>query len=93
LPEAFVALGEYLELMLGGSRHHVEHASNVFIGDGLMEQIAHRVDEHSTGFVPEQWNGQAFRPEPQVEALLVRVPGYAPEPLSESLGVAVGASR
>jgi len=87
-----MTLGEDLELMLRSRCHYVEYAADVVVGDGLVEQVAHRVDENSSRLVPEKRSGQAFRPEAEIEALLVWMAGHASEPLSERLGVAVSTS-
>jgi len=58
-----------------------------------MEEIAHRVNEDQARSLPSKRDRQTFRPELEIEALLVRVRRYAPKSLSERLGIAVCAAR
>ena len=91
--EALVALGQDLEDVMLSLAHRLEDLGDHLIGDVLVEEVAHRVDEDELGLAPLQRKLQAVRPEPQVEALLVRMTGNAAPALRERLGVAVRASR
>ena len=48
-------LREYLKRMLWTQRHHREHLINRPIGQRLVKQVAHRIDEHASGLAPVQW--------------------------------------
>ena len=62
---------------------------DVVVGNVLVEQVAHRVDEDHLRRAPPQRLRELLRDEPQIEALLVRMAWHAAEPLGERLGVAV----
>jgi hypothetical protein len=62
-------------------------------GNVLVEEVAHRVHEDHPRPAPAQRLLQPRRPEPQVEALFIRVAGDTAEALREGLGVAVRAAR
>src|SRR5437867_826709 len=51
---------------------HVEHLPDELIRHVAVEQVRHRVCENVPWLLPAQGGLQPFRPEPQVEALLVR---------------------
>ena len=55
----------------------------------FLKQVAHRIDENHSRLAPPQWLSQLFRHQPQVEALLERMPLDAAEPLGKRLGIAV----
>src|SRR5216683_2807449 len=60
--------------------------------DVLVEEVRHRVDEDEAGALPPQRNGQALRPELQIEALLIGMPRHAAKAFSEGLCVTVCAA-
>src|ERR1019366_1457032 len=60
---------------------------------GLVEQIAHRVDEDHPRSTPTQRLFKALRPDTQVETLLVGMTRYATPELCKRLCVAVRAAR
>ena len=66
------------------------HKSPVY---ALMEQVAHRIDEDHTWFLPPRWLRETRRPQAQVEPLLVGVALDSTPPLGEPLRVAVVAPR
>ena len=66
---------------------------DVLVGNVLVEEVAHRVDEDHPRPPPAERLLEPLGPEPEVEALLVGVARHAAEPLGERLGVAVGAAR
>jgi len=92
LDQPLVPLGQDLEGVLLRAGHHVEHLGDVLIGDVLVEEVAHRVDEHDARAAPAQRHLQALRPQAQVEALLVGVARHTAPALGERLGVAMRAS-
>ena len=73
--------------------HRVEDAPDEGAGNLLVEQIAHRVDEHAARLPPAERLLESLGPEPQVEALLVGVGLHTPEPLCDPFRVAVVAAR
>jgi hypothetical protein len=79
--------------MVVGAHHRVEDEPDVVIGDVLVEEVGHRVDEDQSRPPPPQRQLQARGPDAQVEALLERVARNAAEALGERLGVADGRRR
>jgi hypothetical protein len=53
-----MSLCEYLERVLRRGVHDSKHLVYVIVWDGLMEEIAHRVDEHDPRLPPPQWRIQ-----------------------------------
>src|SRR5579872_5091387 len=82
-------LREHLEGVLPGPVHRIEDAQYVVVRDLRVVEVTHRVDEDHLRHVPIQRQGDALRPELNVEAPLVRMARDAPEALSERVGVAV----
>src|SRR3954467_14957069 len=74
-----------------GLLHDCKDLLDVCVGNRLMEQVRHRVDENTPRLPPPQWHAETAGPIPKVEALRVRRARYATEPLGKSLCVAVGA--
>ena len=69
LGEPVVALRQDLEGVPVGLAHHVEHVLDVVVGDRLVEEVGHRVDEdharavrHRSG--SSSRSGQSFRSNP-----------------------------
>jgi hypothetical protein len=92
IPQAFGPFGQDLvgvPIRLG---HDLGDQNDVFVGDVLVEQVAHRVDEHHLRLGPKERFGQFLGNQTQVEALLVGMARHAPKAFGERLGVAVGAT-
>ena len=92
VPQSGRSLGQNLVGVPVRSLHDVADGLDVVVGHVLVEEVAHRVDEDHFRRLPPQRLRQLFRHEPEVKSLLVRMPGHAPEPLGERLGVAVVAA-
>lgn len=54
--QAVGTLGEDLILMPIGAHHDIEDFLDVIVGDFVVEEVAHRVDEDDLGFLPAQWD-------------------------------------
>ena len=67
-----------------GALHHLEDIGDEVVGDTLVEEIRHRVDEDPPGSLPLKVVLEAVGPEPETEALLV---GVAPNPFQRSAKV------
>ena len=91
--QPFRTLGQHLVGMPVGPDHHPDDGEDLVVGDVLVEQVAHRVDEDHLGTGQPERLEEFLRDSSQVEPLLVGMAGDAPEPLGEDLGIAVGASR
>lgn len=76
-----------------GRDHHLRNGQDVFVGDSVMKQIAHGVDENHFGISPTERLRELFGHESQVEALLVGMPLDAAKTLCERLGITVFAAR
>jgi hypothetical protein len=87
------ALGENLVGVPSGPQHHVEDAPDELIGDVLVEEVRHRVDEDPAGLLRSEWKIEALWPEAKVELLLVGMPGDTAEPLGKGECVAVVVPR
>ncbi len=87
------ALGQHLVDMPVRLLHGIEHVVDECAVDVLVEKVAHRVHEDHPRLFPEHGLLQPRRPECQVEALLVRVPGNATPALCEAFSIAVVATR
>src|SRR5262245_28149737 len=86
------ALREHLEVMPRSEAHRREDGIDEVIRHVLVEQVAHRVHEDSTGLFPRERKADPLRPQPKIEALLVRMSRNPSESLREGQGVAVLAS-
>ena len=49
-----MALGQDLEGVLFGTNHHVEHVGDELVGNVLVKEVAHRIDEHDARAMPAQ---------------------------------------
>lgn len=79
--------------MLRAERHYRKNLVDELVRNILVEQVAHRVHEHTPWLAPFERLGQFLRHQPQVEPLLVRMPRHAAPALSKRLGVAMRATR
>src|SRR5579883_1885604 len=89
LCHAFRSLRENLIGVPVSSRHDASHANDVLVGNVGVEQVAHRVDEHTSACGPEKWLWQLFGHEPQVETLLVRMSLHAAKSFGECRSIAM----
>src|SRR6266550_6450448 len=70
LPESHSACGSLCEHLIDVAvrpKHHIEHPNNEIIGDVVVEEIRHRVDEHHARRGPRSRMLQAIWPEPHGE--------------------------
>ena len=63
-PHPSVSLREHLECVLRCQRHGGEHAGDVLVRHGLMEQVGQGVDEHPARFAPPQGLVEPFGVQP-----------------------------
>ena len=68
--------------------HRVEHGIDEPEWHGLVEEIAHGVDEYTAWRSPVQRLLEPFRPQRQIEAVLEWMARHTPEPLREALCIA-----
>jgi len=90
--QALGSFCEHLKSVPTGGGHNFRDSDDVFLGDLVVEEIAHRVDEDHFRCAPAERFGQFFWNETQVEPPLVRVAFYAAETFGEGFGVAVFAA-
>jgi 23S rRNA-/tRNA-specific pseudouridylate synthase len=57
-----VALGQQLELVLAGGLHSSKDAGHELFRYVLMKEIAHRIDEDTTGTLPGERERETFGP-------------------------------
>lgn len=72
-----VPFGQDLKAVVGGLGHDHKDLLYVAVGDRLMKQIRHGVDEDGVRPPPVQRLGQVLRPPRRVEALRVGMPRHA----------------
>ena len=68
-----------------GRFHRVEDRINESEGHGLVEKVAHRVDEYTAWRSPVQRLLEAFGPQRQIEAVLEWMTRHTPEALRKAL--------
>src|ERR1700710_621474 len=73
--------------------HDRKDSTDVLVGNPLVKQVAHGVDEDDPRLLPLEWVIKPTRPELQVETLLISIPFDAAPPLGEGLGVAMSTAR
>jgi hypothetical protein len=88
-----MTLGQDLEGVLAGNSHHLEDPRDVVVGDALVEQVAHRVDEDHPWSLPTQRMLKPIRPQLEREALLIGMTRHPNKTLCERLRIAMRASR
>src|SRR5579859_3650152 len=76
-----------------GGGHDPCDGDDIFVGDLVMKEVAHRVHEDHLWCTPAERLGQLFGNEPKIETLLVGMALYTAESLGKSLGVAMFAAR
>lgn len=72
-----------------GGQHDLTDLRDVVVGNLIVEQVAHGVDENLLWLRPAQRIRQVFRHQAKVEALLISMAGNSPPSLGEGFGVAV----
>src|SRR6185437_1821506 len=73
--------------------HHLRDGHDVFVGDRVMKEIAHGIDENHFGVAPAERLRELFGHESQIETLLVGMTFNAAKALGERLSVAMFAAR
>src|SRR4051812_30651590 len=91
--QTLVGFGGDLVGVPRGGMHGGEDEVGIGVRDGLVEEIAHAVDEHDARPSPSLRLIKPFRSELEVEAVLIRMAGYAAPAFSEGLRVAASAAR
>src|SRR6266446_4910613 len=86
------AFREYLKSVPRCAFHRIEDAIDKFLGNVLVEKIAHGIHEDHARRAPAEWLFQPLRAQGQIEARLEWVTGCTAKPLREALGIAVIAS-
>ena len=86
---AIVALGQDLKDMPVGLPHDSGDLQNVAIGNGLVEEIAHRIDEDLSGAFPAKGLRKFLRNQPNVESLFEGMSRNTSKTLCKSLRIAV----
>src|ERR1017187_4810570 len=76
-----------------GFDHHSGNSLDVFIGNTLVKQVAHRIHEDHLGSLPTQRFTELFWDQTKVEALFVRVAGYPAKPLCKYFCITMLAAR
>ena len=92
LLEAVGAFGEDLVGVPVGPKHDGGDGRDVLVGHGVLEEIAHAVDEHRARGWPLEWFEELSWDEPWVKAVLVGVAWHVAEAFGEGFCVAVFAS-
>ena len=86
------AFGQDLVGVPGSVQHHFGYRGYVFVGDRVLEKVAHAVYEDAFWGAPAERFEEFGGDEAGVEAVFVGVVGDAPESLGEGFGVAVFAA-
>ena len=92
LLEAVGAFGEDLVGVPVGPKHDGGDGRDVLVGHGVLEEVAHAVDEHRARGWPLKWFEELSWDEPWVKAVLVGVAWHVAEAFGEGFCVAVFAS-
>src|SRR5712692_6181911 len=74
------------------NHHDANDGDDVFVRNGFLEKITHRVDEDHLGLSPFEWLVQLLRNRSWVEPLLIRMIRNISKSFGEAFGVTVGAS-
>lgn len=72
-----------------GGFHHLCNHRDVFVGNQVVEKVAHRIYKHDLGAGPQERFFEFGGDQPQIEAALVRVSRNSTEALRKSFGIAV----
>ena len=90
--EAFGALGEDLIGVPVCFGHDGGDVHDVIVGDEIVEEVAHGIDENHFGLAPAERLGEFFGNEARIEALFVGMAFDAAESFGKGFGVAVFAA-
>ena len=93
LGKALGAFGQDLEAVPVRPGHDIEHALDVGERHAVVEQIAHRVDEHGLRLLPPEWQLQHVRLQCRQETAGVVGLAHGLQSRGHALGVAVLAAR
>jgi hypothetical protein len=83
------SLGEHLERVPPRENHYADDPFNIFLGDLVMEQIAHGVDKDHSRLFPLQGLGKLFRNNANIEAFLEGVSCDSAKTLSKAFCIAI----